>query len=127
MSNIFVKLPTGDIEIDHIREMYRELKNTSFEHKNWKPRAALIERNRGNAWLYTGQKYDPKYIALVEDGWTHDHCEICSITITDTKSEYTITSGFYNGSEWVCESCYEKIIATNDLEKKLTELPKYQK
>lgn len=75
MSYTFVKLPTGDIEIDHIREMCIDLGFTRFEFQIWKPRPALIDK-AGQKWLYTGQKYDPKYIQLIEDGWTHDHCEV---------------------------------------------------
>ena len=80
MSNTFVKLSTGDIEIEQIREVYEDLKGTDLKLMNWKPRSALIERNRGTVWLYTGQKFDPKYIDLIEDGWTHDHCQVCSVS-----------------------------------------------
>jgi hypothetical protein len=44
MSNTFVKLPTGDIEIEHIREVYEDLKGSEFQYMEWKPRAALIEK-----------------------------------------------------------------------------------
>ena len=127
MNNTFVKLPTGDIKIDHIREMYEDLKGKAFHYMKWKPRAALIERNRGATWLFTGQKFDAKYIDLVEDGWTHDHCRICSITICENKNEYTITDGYFDGDDWFCKSCYETIIVVDDLEEKLTKLPQYQK
>ena len=114
---MFVKLPTGNIEIDHIREMYEELKETPFRFMNWNPRPALIEKSGKTTWLYTGQKFDPKYIALVEDGWTHDHCQICSISISEKENEYTITNGYFNGYNWVCKSCYESILTADDLEK----------
>jgi len=127
MKHTFVKLPTGDIEIDHIREMYEDLQATSFQYMTWKPRTALIEKNGKTSWLYTGQKFDPDYIELVEKGWTHDHCEICSISISDSKNHYTVTDGYFNGSEWLCKSCYETIIAVDNLEGKLAELPKYEK
>lgn len=88
MSYTFVKLPSGDIEIDHIREMYQDLKGCDFQFMDWKPRPALVEKNRGTSWLYTGQIFDPKYFELVEDGWTDDHCQICSVTIGENKNEY---------------------------------------
>lgn len=127
MSNTFVKLPTGDIEIDHIREMYEDLKDTSFEYMKWTPRPALIEKNGKTTWLYTGQKFDPNYISLVNDGWTHDHCQICSINISDNENEYIVTSGYFNGYDWVCKSCFEIIIVVDNLEKALTEMAKYEK
>ena len=127
MSNTFVKLPTGDVEIEHIREMYKDLNGADLKFMNWKPRAALIERNRGNAWLYTGQKFDPKFIDLVEGGWTHDHCQICSVTISEDKDEHTVTEGYFDGYDLVCKSCYETVLAVDNLEQKLKELPQYQK
>ncbi len=36
MSNTFVKLPTGDIEIEHIREMYADLQGSTFQNMKWK-------------------------------------------------------------------------------------------
>jgi hypothetical protein len=125
--SIFVKLPSGYFDIDDIREQYEDLKDTSFEYGKWKPRAALIEKNGKTSWLYTGQKYDPKFIDLVEDGWTHDHCVICSRTISEKENQYTDSNGYFNGYEWVCKGCYETVISASDLEKRLAELPKYEK
>ena len=127
MSNTFVKLPTGDVEIEHIREMYEDLKGSDFQYMDWKPRPALVERNRGTSWLYTGQKFDSEYIDLVEGGWTHDHCQICSVTMCENKNEYTVTNGYFDGYDWVCKSCYETILVLDNLEEKLNELPQYQK
>ena len=127
MNNTFVTLPTGNIEIDHVREMYEDLKDTALEFNKWKPRPALIEKNSKTTWLYTGQKFDSKYIDLVEDGWTHDHCQICFISIGDNVNEYSVNSGYFNGYDWVCKSCYETIIVVKNLEEKLAELPKHHK
>ena len=127
MSNTFVRLPTGDIEIDHIREMYYDLKGTAFQYMKWKPRPALVEKNGKTTWLYTGQKFDPNYIEYVEYGWRHAYCQICSVTIGDNKNQYTVTDGYFNGYDWVCKSCYETFIGGDNLEETLAELPKYQK
>jgi hypothetical protein len=127
MSNTFVRLPNGDIEIDHIREMYYDLKGTAFQYMKWKPRLALVEKKGKTTWLYTEQKFDPNYIEYVEDGWRHDHCQICSVTIGDNENQYTVTDGYFNGYDWVCKSCYETIIGGENLEEKLAELPKYPK
>ena len=125
--SIYIKLPTGDFDIEDLREFYADLKDSSFKFSEWKSRPALIEKNRKASWLYTGQNYDPKFIDLVEDGWTHDDCYVCSKTITDTKNEYTETSGYSNGLDWVCKDCYEIVIDTDDLEKRLSKLPQYEK
>jgi hypothetical protein len=126
MSNTFVKLPTGDIEIEHILQLCIDLSFTRFELMPWKPRPALIDKS-GQKWLYTGQKYDRKYIQLIEDGWTHDHCEICFTVLGNKENQATFSSGYFNGGVWVCESCYKNLIAVDNLEKKLAELPQYQK
>ncbi len=127
MSNAFVKLPTGNIEVGHIREMYDELKGTTFQQLKWRPRPALFEKNGKTTWLYTGQKFDPDYIDLVEDGWTHDDCQICFISIGKHENQCTQTEGYFNGYEWLCNSCFENFMTTDNLEEKLTELQQYQK
>ena len=126
MSNTFVKLPSGNIEIGHIRETYEDLKGSTFQYLKWTARQALIERKGGTSWLYTGQTYDSNYIDLVENGWTHDHCEICFMSFGDNENDYIFSSGYFNGYDWVCKSCYETIISVNNLEETLRELPKYQ-
>jgi len=95
MKYTFVKLPNGDIEIDHMREMYAELHTNDFRLFKWFPRPALIEKNRKTSWLYTGQKFDPDSIDFVQDGWTHDHCQICSTTISDVDNEYSFSEGYF--------------------------------
>jgi hypothetical protein len=127
MSNTFVKLTTGNIEIDHIKEVYADLKGSDLHYMKWKPRPALIEKNNGTSRLYAGQKFDPAYIDLVEDGWTHDHCQICFITMCENKNEDTVTDGYFDGYDWVCKSCYDTIITADNLEEKLKELPQFQK
>jgi hypothetical protein len=127
MSNTFIKLPTGDIEIEHIREMYEDLKGTDFHFMKWKPRPALVDKKGKTKWLYTGQKFDPTYIDLVEDGWTEDDCQICYVNIGENEYQYTQTEGYFNGFDWVCKSCYEALMSGDNLEDKLAELPQYQK
>jgi hypothetical protein len=127
MSNTFVKLPTGDIEIDHIREMYEDLKGTTFHHMKWKPRPALVDKKGKTTRLYTGQKFDPNYIDLVEDGWTHDHCQICFVSIGKQENQYTQSEGYFDGYDWLCKSCFETFLTVENLEEVLAELPQYQK
>ncbi len=107
--------------------MCEDLKGTDFEYMNWKPRPALIEKIGKTSWLYTGQKYDPAYINLVEDGWTHDHCQICFVVICKNKTEDTLIDGYFDGYDWVCKSCYERILASDNLEETLKGLAQYQK
>ena len=126
MSKNFVKLPTGDVEIDHLREMYTDLNFTKFEFLPWRPRPALIDKSTKSTRLYTGQKFDSAYFDLVEDGWSHDHCEICFTRISEGSNgecEY----GYFNGGVWVCKNCFEMILSSKDLEKSLQEFVHYEK
>ncbi len=124
MKRVLITLPSGDFEANHIREEYEYFKDDVFEYLQWKPRAALIDKNSKTSRLYTGQNYDPTFIDLVEDGWRHDHCGVCSITLTDFQNEFQQTSGYFNGYDWVCKWCYETIIAADDIEKTLAHLAK---
>jgi len=127
MNFTFVKLPTGNIEIDHIREMYSELRNNEFRFTKWFPRPALIEKNRKTSWLYTGQRFDPKFIELVQDGWTHDHCQICSTTLSENANQHSFTEGYFDNYDWVCKSCYELILKSDNIEEFLKKCNKIEK
>jgi hypothetical protein len=127
MSNTFVKLPTGDIEIEHIREIYYDLKGTTFQDMKWKPRPALVDKNGKTTQLYTGQKFDPNYTELVEDGWTNDDCQICFVSIGEHENQYTKSECYFNGYDWVCKSCFETIFTSENLEEALAKLRQYQK
>ena len=80
-----------------------------WSKRKWKPRAALV--SKGKTSEYVGQKYNPEYTKLVEDGWSHDHCEICWWTLCESEDAeegegYTTPDGRY----WVCTECYEQFI-----------------
>ncbi len=116
MKYTFVKLPTGNIEIEEVRDMYSELKGNHFELKKWFPRPALFDKNGKQSWLYTGQSFDPKFIELIEEGWTHDHCEVCSTTLSEIDNQYSFSEGYFDGYHWVCKSCYDFVLKANDIE-----------
>ncbi|MBE7177324.1 MAG: hypothetical protein INR69_13015 [Mucilaginibacter polytrichastri] len=128
MKHTFVRTPSGDIEINHIREMVAEMKNSIWEFCKWFPRPALIDNKSGSAThFYTGQHFDPKYFTLDEKGWNHDHCVVCFRSISNDANQQTETEGYYNGYDWVCKTCFEEFIQTDDLNEKLSRLEKYYK
>jgi len=86
-----------------------DIDKKDWEFKKWFFRPALVEKSGGGSSLYVGQKFDSAYFDLVENGWTHDHCEICFKTITDTKSEESEDCGYFYNGDWICESCFKKI------------------
>jgi hypothetical protein len=52
MGNTFAELSTGATEIDHIREMYEDLKESTFQMMKGKARAGIIYKN-GKTHVFT--------------------------------------------------------------------------
>jgi hypothetical protein len=126
--NTFVKLPTGDVEIEHIRETVLEIKGQNFEHKTWYPRPGLRDKKSNFVThLYTGQTFDKEYFTLDNNGWTDDHCIICFKTLGSDPNHYTDTDGYFNGADWVCKTCYNELVLTPDLEQKIESYGHYEK
>jgi hypothetical protein len=88
----------------------------------WKPTPALIDKSGGSSRQYVGQRFDPKYFNLVQDGWTHDHCEICFTTISN-KEGYGDTDGHVaENGDWICKECYKLFIEPNDVQETIKSL-----
>ena len=127
MSNTYVKLPNGDIEIEYIREMIEDLKDADFKFSKWFARPALIDKKSGTTHLFSGQKFDPNYFDLDNEGWTHDHCQICSVVISEQESEYVRHEGYFDSWNWVCKACYETLFVNDNINETLDKLDKYEK
>lgn len=125
MKNIFVKLKIGNIEINHIREMIEEIEKENYTFKKWFPRPGLKEKNTDFvSRLYIGQSYDKNQFDFVEDGWINDHCEICFKTLGKEENEHVETSGYFDGYDWICKSCFEELVMAENIETVLKELEK---
>lgn len=127
MNCTYVRLKSGDIEIEHIREMFEDLKDENFKFSKWFPRPALIDKKSGTVHLFSNQKFDSKYFDLDNEGWTHDHCQICSVVISDQESEYVKHEGYFDSWNWICKDCYETLFLSSDIEETLARLDKYEK
>ena len=113
----YVTIPNkGDHELDNLLETVEYLRQLTWTYKIWKPTPALIDKSGGSSSQYMGQNFDPKYFDLVEDGWTHDHCEICFQTISN-KEGYGDMDGYEaNNGDWVCKDCYSLFIKPSDVQ-----------
>src|SRR5438128_4229062 len=113
----YVTIPGwGEMDVEYLVEEIRALKlRGDWTMKEWKAVPALNEKNGRTSAKYNGQNFDPKYFDFIEDGWTHDHCQICSKTISDNpgNSDWA-TRGHTNGNDWICEQCYSLFMTTND-------------
>ena len=92
-----------------------ELRKREWTFKQWHSTPALIGKKDGSQVQYFGQKYDPDYFDLVEYGWTHDHCEICS-TVLCANNEAGETNGYVSDGDWLCTTCYKYLVAPTDLD-----------
>jgi len=113
----YIKLPSGgELELDYAIKCATELRESEWESKKYKFGKSLNDKNGGTSRLYVGQTYDPTKVNLIENGWTHDHCEICQSTISegDSDSDYE-TEGYSSNFDWICKNCYSNFIEPVDL------------
>lgn len=77
-----------------------------WERRHCVPRDALRHLKGGQVYLYAGRPYNEAEFALVEKGWTHDHCVICwqNLILPDNPEQ---SFGYTNGQDWLCPQCYE--------------------
>jgi hypothetical protein len=92
-----------------IREHTQYLRQQHWSLKTWKPSPALRGQD-GHTTQYHGQEYDPSQFELIENGWDHDHCEFCWVTIDANHREGAETEGYTNGIYWICSECYQRYI-----------------
>jgi hypothetical protein len=91
-----------------IEESVEWARNQQWKKQKWVARAALV--SKGSTSDYVGQKYNPEHTKLVEDGWTHDHCEICWWSLHETEEPEHSEGYTTNGHKWVCTECYTQFI-----------------
>jgi hypothetical protein len=92
-----------------------ECKSKKWELHRWTKRPALINKNQTKIYLYTGQKYNPKYYKLDPQGWDHDHCIFCFECISDCEHEECCNEGYTNPEgHWICIDCFEHLIINGE-------------
>ena len=107
----------GELELDDLVQTVNELKKYQWTHKKWVSTPALIDKSSGSIRQFGVQKFDNKHFDLKEDGWSHDHCEICWATISegDNKKEFEI-EGYNFGNSWVCNFCFDNFVNPDNLQ-----------
>jgi len=91
-----------------IKESVEWVREQPWKKEKWVARAALI--SKGSTSDYVGQKYDPEKTELVEDGWSHDHCEVCWWTLCESDNQVEGEGYTTNGHAWLCSECYETFV-----------------
>jgi hypothetical protein len=84
-----------------------------FEPRTFHPYPCLEARDGGGWVPYRGQPFDPTAWQVVESGWDHEHCDVCSARITEGVAYWT--------SAWpeqvdLCGACYPLVRAVLDAE-----------
>ncbi len=132
-TTIFVRIENwGAIQLDYLIEEIRKLKAVgTWNLTKWKPSPALIEKNGKWQEPYLGQTYDPTLVDLVAEGWDHDHCAVCTKTISNRENPDWVTGGYTHSSgisnSWICEECYNLFMLTDNIEKELEKYPKEER
>jgi hypothetical protein len=124
--DVYVYLPDhGKFLLGDLLETANWLRTLNWRYKKWNYGPALVDINGGIKRYYTGQTYDPLKLKVIDDGWTHDHCEVCWTTISEgnDNSESEI-DGYYCEGNWICKKCYHFLIEPENLEETLE---KYKK
>jgi len=115
-NTIFVTIPhAGRYQLDTLINEINGLREITWTYKIWVPTPALIDKSDGSTKQFVGQNFDPKYFTLDNIGWTHDHCEFCSHTISDIEG-YGDVDGFVSNNDWLCKDCYRKFIEPKDMD-----------
>lgn len=101
---------SSDAYYQELRELAEKLRTLQWEKMVWKKGPALRKKDGGSLQNYYGQSYDPKEFDLIEDGWEHDHCEFCWITISDCDHEKCSHQAYTCEDVLICPDCYQHII-----------------
>jgi hypothetical protein len=118
-----IRINNEDWPLDYIASMvFRAKGGLNYRKANWKPRDALLTKDKRKATIYKGQEYDKNEYDLVKDYWDHDHCEICNWKFIKINPN-EIIEGYFNGYNWICNECFEKVLNKNEI---MTKLKKFK-
>lgn len=84
-----------------MEEQIHWVKMVNWDLEKWMPKSALVDKDGNVTHLYVGQKFDKTYFDLIDKAWTHDHCDICFLSIEEGDN-CAIAEG-----NIICELCYE--------------------
>ncbi|MDX1830461.1 MAG: hypothetical protein R3342_13055 [Lutibacter sp.] len=113
----FVVRPNGEeLNLSILLSELKWARKMKWTKTFWKPKPALIELQGKSSRQYIGQKYDKKYFKIKEDGWRHEHCDIC------TKGIYENDAVYISDNQIICESCHLEFIVPKNLDDALKEM-----
>lgn len=76
--------------------------------RKWAAGAALVSKSGVSD--YAGQRFNPEYMQLVDDAWTHDHCEICWWSLYESDEDDHGVGYTTDGHKWLCSECFSQFV-----------------
>jgi hypothetical protein len=105
----------SDYYYNDLRKYAAECMVQKWELLTWVKQPALVNKERTKSCQYTGQQYDPKKFDVDPQGWDHEHCRFCFVTISDCGHSNCCGEGYTNGdNEWICPDCFEHLITNGE-------------
>ena len=96
-------MPTQNIH-DRVSEAeWETFRRCRFVLRMFQPYPCLSALDSSGWVPYRGQSFDPSQWELIEGGWDHEHCDVCTTRISDGASYWA-----NDGPEHVdlCATCY---------------------
>lgn len=106
--NQYVLMHGDEWKLADIFEAVEWARQQKWKKQKWFARPALV--SNGKISEFVGQKFNPEYSKLVEDGWGHDHCEICFWTLFETDSQVDGVGFTCDGHKWLCVECFTQFV-----------------
>lgn len=93
-----------EFDSKYIEDQLRWVKALHWKIEKWSPKSALVDKSGNVTHLYIGQKYDKAFFDLIDNGWTHGHCDICSVRIKENDICAIAEENI------ICALCYEDFV-----------------
>jgi len=120
-----MKIRGENINVEVIKKEIEHFKSLNWSFGKWESKPAIRDRS-GLISKFVGQEYDSEKWDYIDNGWKHDHCEICSLRMFEsniTAEQY----GFKNQEDdWICHECFKKIITEDFKDNEFVLKNKYQ-
>ena len=120
-TKFIVKSNGDEINLSVLRTELEWARKMEWIKSIWKPKPALMEIGGKSSRPYIGQKFDSKYFEIKNDGWNHEHCDLCSVGI------YENDDLFISENQIICESCHSEFIVPKNINETLDEMNKVER
>jgi len=103
-----IKIHGESWKLADIQDSVEWARTQKWEKQKWAKRTALV--SNGKVSDYVGQKYNSEHTKLVENGWEHDHCEICWWALCESEEPENGVGFTTDGHNWLCTECFQAFV-----------------